>query len=476
MLFNSFEFAVFLPIAFVGFHLLRRLTQRRPLPWQLWLILVSCFFYGCWKPWYLILIAISTVSSYAFGLAIHPAEGTRRRRLMWASIAVDLALLGTFKYGNFLLANLEAAARLSGTELGLPHLPTELPVGISFYTFQTLSYTIDLARKRVAPARSLREFAVYVTFFPQLVAGPIVRAKEFLPQLAAPPHLSLSPKLQRATVGAALFLILAGLAKKMIIADTLLVTTVQPFFASPQGHSALETLGVLWAANFQVYCDFSGYTDVATGAALLFGFQLPLNFNRPFWSRTPMEHWRRWHITLSTWLRDYLYFPLGGSKTTRLRTHLNLIITFLLGGLWHGAGWTFVFWGLYNGVLLVLWREFLPREAKTRLGVAIQVIATFHAICFGLIFLHAHSFADAWIIFGGLARWTAQAPPAFSPLALGMLALAITLHATPQRWKAHLQAGFAQAPAWSLGAITVATAGVLNLFSGFASPFFYFQF
>ena len=465
MLFNSFEFPIFLAVAWPIY----RLLHTRRLPRLIWLLLISAFFYGCWRPWYLVLIAASTVHSYHAGWRIDRSEDPAvRRRWLILGIAGDLLLLGVFKYGNFLL---ETAEALTGA--ALPRIPVALPVGISFYTFQTLSYTIDLYMRRIERSRSLLSFSVFVFFFPQLVAGPIVRAKDFLPQLAEGGR----PRLDRAAIGEGIFLILAGLSKKMILADLLASRIVHPFFAAPAGRSSAEAITALWAANFQVYCDFSGYSDVAIGAALLFGFELPLNFDRPFWSRTPMEHWRRWHISLSTWLKDYLYIPLGGSRKGPLRTDFNLVMTFLLGGIWHGAGWTFVIWGLYNGLLLVAWRRVGVREVRHPLAVPLAVFATFNAICFGLVFLHARSFGDAAAAFASLLNpGGALTPGLLEPVGLGALAAAAALHFTPQSWKAGLRAGFGEAPPWALGITVVLVGAVLSLFSGLAQPFFYFQF
>jgi alginate O-acetyltransferase complex protein AlgI len=468
VLFNSFDFGVFLVVGFGIYQLL----QRWRWPWLLWLLLISAFFYGCWKPWYLLLIAISTINSFSFGLLIDRARRDSLRRLLLAlTVGGDLALLGVFKYGNFVLENLEALAALAGHPMKLGAVPAELPVGISFYTFQTLSYTIDIYRRKLKPTGSLLEFSVFVFFFPQLVAGPIVRASELLPQV-----IGTRPRLDTAAIGQGIFLILSGLSKKMILADTLYATMVHPFFEQPDGHSAVETLLVLWSANFQVYCDFSGYSDVAIGAALLFGFQLPENFNRPFWSRTPMEHWRRWHISLSSWLKDYLYIPLGGSRKGSVRTQINLVITFLLGGLWHGAGWTFLVWGLYNGVLLAFWRKIARREATTLPGKALEVFATFNAICLGLVFLHAHSFYDSWLILTSLLAPARPLTGVLDPIGLLTLAAAVALHATPQGWKARLSEAFSVASPWTLALIVLLVGGVLSLFAGLAAPFFYFQF
>jgi len=467
MLFNSFSFVVFLVVSFGVYQLIQRFRWPR----LLWLLLISAFFYGCWQPWYLILIAISTVTSYVIGGALARSDDERRRKqLLVLGVSSDLLLLSAFKYGNFFLSNIEAGAGLLGLGAELPRVPGELPVGISFYTFQTLSYTIDLYRRKIKPARNLVEFSVFVAFFPQLVAGPIVRAADFLPQLVE------RPRMDTAAIGQGVFLILAGLFKKMVIADSLYFWAVRPFFESPTGHNAVETVVVLWAANFQVYCDFSGYSDVAIGAALLFGFQLPLNFNRPFWSRTPMEHWRRWHISLSTWLRDYLYFPLGGSRGSEWATYRNLIITFLLGGLWHGAGWTFLVWGLYNGIVLAIWRRYAPAPSTSRLGIAVETFITFNTICFGLVFLHAHSFHDAGLILRSMFDVFGSFSGVFDVWSVGMLAFAAALHFTPQDWKTRLQDAFATAPAWTVAFIALLVGGVLSLFAGYSAPFFYFQF
>ena len=467
MLFNSFSFPLFLAVAWVVY----RLLHRRKLPWVVWLLLCSAFFYGCWKPWYLILIFTSTLNSYVAGALIdRSSKQITRKRWLWLSICIDLGLLGVFKYGNFAIDNIQALLHILGFNTELGQVPTELPVGISFYTFQSLSYTIDVYRKRIPRSNSLLEFATYVCFFPQLVAGPIVRARDLLPQFAQ------RPRMDRAALGAGIFLILAGLTKKMVLADTLFIDVVQPYFVDVEGHHAIETITVMWAANFQVYCDFSGYSDVAIGAALLFGFHLPKNFDRPFQSRTPMEHWRRWHISLSTWLKDYLYIPLGGSQKGPTRTQINLVLTFLLGGLWHGAAWTFVFWGLYNGLLLVVWRAWWTKRAKSRVGIAFEIFITFNAICFGLIFLHAHSFSDAWIILKSLTNWNAPMKGALHIFGLSMLGIATVLHFSPSQWKQQLRTLFEEMPASGVAAAIVLIAGVLTLFAGFATPFFYFQF
>ena len=467
MLFNTFEFGVFI----VAVYAVYALIQRWRLPLWIWLLFVSAVFYASWQPWYLILIAASTVNSFVFGWLLGKARrDSLRKKLLAVTVTLDLGLLGVFKYGDFLLESAEVGLATVGMETTLGRIGTVLPVGISFYTFQSLSYTVDIYRRKIEPTANPLKFAVFVFFFPQLVAGPIVRAAEFLPQMGA------RPRLDARAFGEGVFLILAGLAKKMILADTMARHIVRPYFDEPAAFGTLDTLLAVWAANFQVYCDFSGYSDVAIGAALLFGFKLPDNFKRPFVSRTPMEHWRRWHITLSYFLRDYLYFPLGGSKFGPARTMFATVLTFFLGGLWHGAGWTFAVWGLWNGVLLVAWRKWAPKPSTTWWGKGLEIFATFNALCVGLIFLHVDSFAEAGDAFLALLRpaWfdgTLLAAP-------GLLALfgAAALHVSPVDWKTRLQAAFGHMPAWGLAAVGVCAVGVLSLFAGLAAPFFYFQF
>ena len=470
MLFASLEFAVFLMVTWPIWRALQaRAEGGLRTPALLYLLVISAFFYGCWRPWYLLLIGASTIIQYGVGQGIVRSEDpARRRAYLIVGLVADLALLGAFKYGNFLMENAEALAAALGQPLRLPRVPGELPVGISFYTFQTLSYIIDLYRRRMEPARSLLDFAVYVIFFPQLVAGPIVRAADFLPQLHHQLQLGLAP------LGRGLGLILIGLIKKMALADVLHATIVEPFFSAPEQHGAPDALLALWAANFQVYCDFSGYSDVAIGAALLFGFELAPNFDRPFWSQSPMEHWRRWHISLSTWLKDYLYIELGGSRQGPARTDLALVITFFLGGVWHGAGWRFVLWGLYNGVLLVLWRRFGPKPATTLPGRLLLTLATFHVICLGLVFLHADGLSaalEAWGAFGRL-----EAPKLLPTGGLVALGVAIALHASPIRLKQWILECFSEMPAWGWALAILLVGGALSLFAQLSVPFFYFQF
>ena len=290
----------------------------------------------------------------ALGVQVHRALGRRGRRAAarpWVvlAVAVNLVTLGVFKYFDFFAVNLNDVLGVFRLGAPLPLLHVILPVGISFLVFRMLSYVVDIYRGQLAPAPAL-DFAVYVAFFPYLLAGPIARAREFLPQLTSPrnPHAVDSSR--------AFVLILGGLAKKLLIADYLSTHIVNGLFASPQTYSSWEALWGIIAYSVQIYCDFSAYADIAIGISLLLGFELPANFDAPYTARTIQDFWRRWHITLSSWLRDYLYIPLGGNRKGRARTYVNLVVTFLLGGLWHGAGWTFVFWGLLHGTGLAVER------------------------------------------------------------------------------------------------------------------------
>ena len=292
-----------------------------------------------------------------------PGAGGRRggkaaaRRWVVLAVAVNLVTLGAFKYFDFFATSLNSLLGVFRLGAPLPLLHLLLPVGISFLVFRMLTYVIDIYRGQLAPAPAL-DFAVYVAFFPYLLAGPIARAREFLPQLTSPRNP------QAVDSSRAFVLILGGLAKKLLIADYLSTHIVNGLFASPQTYSSWETLWGIIAYSVQIYCDFSAYADIAIGISLLLGFELPANFDAPYTARTIQDFWRRWHITLSSWLRDYLYIPLGGNRKGKGRTYANLIITFLLGGLWHGAGWTFVFWGLMHGTGLAVERARWTRVTR----------------------------------------------------------------------------------------------------------------
>lgn len=340
MLFNSIDFAIFLPLVFAVYWGL----NKAGLKLQNMLILIASYvFYGWWDWRFLALIIFSTLVDYTVGQKLENAKDSHRKLLLWTSIIVNLGLLGFFKYYNFFLDNFIEAFSFFGQEISPNSLNIILPVGISFYTFQTLSYTIDVYRKKLKPSSDLIAFGAYVAFFPQLVAGPIERATNLLPQFATKKTFNYSQAVD------GMRQILWGLFKKVVIADNCAVFANEIFNNSDQYSGATLFLGGAFFA-FQIYGDFSGYSDIAIGTARLFGFNLMQNFAFPYFSRDIAEFWRRWHISLSTWFRDYLYIPLGGSKGTKSKVIRNVFIIFLVSGFWHGANWTFVVWGALNAV------------------------------------------------------------------------------------------------------------------------------
>jgi alginate O-acetyltransferase complex protein AlgI len=371
VIFSSPRFFVFLAV------LLLLLAPRLRLRWKLDILLVaSCVFYAAWDWRYLgLLLGVSAVN-HLCGVRIHAASDPRvRRGWLAASVVASLGTLAYFKYTGFLLANV--AALLEPFGVAVPVVSVLLPAGVSFYTFKTMSYTIDIYRRELEPSRTLRHYSTYVTFFPELIAGPIVRASVFLPQM----DREIGPTADRLRVGASLFLL--GLTKKLLIADRM-ATVADPIFRDPDLYATGSVwLGVL-AYTIQIYCDFSGYSDMAVGTAKMIGYDLPRNFRMPYLAENVAEFWRRWHITLSTWLRDYLYIPLGGNRKGRARTYVNLSLTMLLGGLWHGASWNFVLWGGLHGAALALHRaakELVGERALLPTALAIPVTFLFAMLC-----------------------------------------------------------------------------------------------
>ena len=388
MLFNSLDFFVFVCIVFL---LYTRLSLKK----QNILILVSSyFFYGCWDYRFLSLIIISTLVDYWAGLRIH-TEAKRKKRKIYLvlSVCTNLGILGFFKYFNFFISSAETILSYLGCDASGWRLHIILPVGISFYTFQTMSYTIDIYNRNIKPTHNIIDFAAFVAFFPQLVAGPIERASRLLPQIARPRVLTMEKCKQ------GVWLIVWGLFKKTVIADNL-AEIVNPVFASQSHLNTGLVLISLYAFAFQIYCDFSGYTDIARGVARCMGIDLMVNFNLPYLAVNPSDFWRRWHISLSTWLRDYLYIPLGGNRKGRVRRNINLMTTMLLGGLWHGAAWTFVIWGAYHGVLLIIGRYIQAVGSRFPLNIVteskvIKQIVMFHSICLGWLFFRAETMTQA---------------------------------------------------------------------------------
>ena len=397
MLFNTPEFAVFFVVVLGLYYVLPHRGQN------VMLLAASYLFYGWWDWRFLGLLLFSTVIDYGVGLGLVGLRDERFRKwLLVSSIVIQMSLLAFFKYYNFFAENVAAAGRGLGFEFPPWTLNVLLPVGISFYTFHTMSYTIDIYRRQLEPTRDFIAFALFISYFPQLVAGPIARAHHLLPQTLHPRR----PTLEKCYEGS--YFILWGLFKKVVIADNLSVV-VDRAFHDPAGLDSLAALVAVYAFAWQIYCDFSGYTDIARGCAICMDFHLQLNFNLPYFSVDPGEFWRRWHISLSSWLRDYLFIPLGGSREGTVLTYRNLMLTMLLGGLWHGASWTFVAWGAYHGLLLATYRALCPdldRRLRSPWSRALNVLVFFHLVCIGWIFFRADSLADC----AGIARAFTRAP------------------------------------------------------------------
>jgi alginate O-acetyltransferase complex protein AlgI len=401
MLFCSLKFLTFFALVFFAYW---------ALPWRrarVWLLLVASFyFYASWNKGLAVLIAVSALVDYAVALGMDGTGSARLRKLLLAvSLVGNLGVLVTFKYANFFLASLEEVLRLAGASASLPVLSVLVPVGISFYTFEAINYTVDVYRRRLPAERDLGNFLLFILFFPHLVAGPIVRARDFLPQIRRRKRWSWP----RAQLG--MQYLLMGVFKKLAVADRMALFA-DPVFASPEQFGSGAVWLAMLAYALQIYCDFSGYSDMALGLAHLLGYKLVQNFNLPYLSANMAEFWKRWHISLSTWLRDYLFFPLGGSRGPAWRTAVNLLVVMTLAGLWHGASWIYVLWGFGQGLLLVIHRTFrqfcggrpgLDRALRTRAGTVLRVSITFLTISLGLVFFRSTTFATAGEMFYRLA-------------------------------------------------------------------------
>ncbi len=423
MLFNSVQFGCFFALVYALYALLGRWAQNRLL------LVASYFFYGCWNPKLLSLIAISTVVDYFCGIRIEETTDPRvRRRYVALSVATNLGILGAFKYFDFFAESLGAMLSALGVDVAPLRLHLILPVGISFYTFQTMSYSLDVHRGRVRAERDILDFALYVAFFPQLVAGPIERAAHFLPQIRA------ERKITWESWRAGGWLILLGFFQKVVIADNL-APVADAVFAKPGEFGALVTLTGIYAFAFQIYGDFAGYSNIARGLAALMGFDLMANFRMPYFAQGPSDFWRRWHISLSSWLRDYLYIPLGGNRGTVRETRANLMATMLLGGLWHGASWNFVAWGGFHALLLIGYAAmsgWLARVApadgwRATLWTGARTVVFFHLVCLGWVFFRAAYLQDATAMLGALFEPSPSlaSPPADLLLVWGFAALAL---------------------------------------------------
>ena len=392
MLFNSITFFVFLPTVFILYWFIFNKSHKLQ---NILLLLASYIFYGWWDYRFLLLIFISTLIDFIVGLALAKEEGKNSRNLLlWLSLLLNLGILGVFKYYDFFLSTLISSFQEAGIMLNIQSLNIILPVGISFYTFQTLSYTIDIWKGELKPTRNFINFAGFVSFFPQLVAGPIERASSLLPQFRV--HKKFDSDLAISGIN----LIIWGLFKKVVIADNAAVYS-NAIFENYESHNSLTLiLGVFYFA-FQIYGDFSGYSDIAIGTGRLFGFRLMRNFNYPYFSRNISEFWKRWHISLSTWFRDYVYIPLGGSRMNKFFTIRNIMIVFLVSGLWHGANWTFILWGGIHAFLFL--PVFFLKNSNNNsdhidlsFKILFKIIFTFSTVCFAWIFFRAENIFQAF--------------------------------------------------------------------------------
>ena len=384
MLFHSYAFFLLFTITAVVYWSIKDEPKR-----VLWLVVASIVFYANWNPWLVFLILFTAVFDFFIAQRIEAAVSLRSRKLLLvSSLLVSLSLLAFFKYTNFLIDTGSSLLYWFGFEPPKTMLRIILPLGISFYTFETISYVVDVYLGRIKAERNALNYALFLMFFPHLIAGPIVRPGFFLPQVKRRKFLNW----ESIQVGARLFLL--GLFKKAVIADQIAIL-VDPVFANPQTCSSATIWAAVLCYAVQIYCDFSGYSDMAIGTAYALGYHLPENFNMPYFSLNIAEFWRRWHMSLATWLRDYLYIPLGGNRHGRLKTYRNLMITMLLGGLWHGAGWTFVFWGFYHGVLLAVHRALpWPSWLDKKVFIPLRWATTFLCVCIGWVFFRAKKFSE----------------------------------------------------------------------------------
>ncbi len=404
MLFPTITFAIFLTIVL----LVHTVLLKKPTLWKICMLVASYVFYSWWDWRFLTLIWASTLVDFWAGEKIERSTSTRHRRsYLLLSICTNLGILAYFKYAGFFVDSFVDVMGSLGFNLSVEPLRIILPVGISFYTFQTMSYSIDIYRNNLKPTKSLLDFALFVGFFPQLVAGPIVRAKDFLQQLS-------TNNREPVQMGRATKLILGGLFKKIVIADLLATEIVDGVFRNPGGSTGLETLIGIYGYALQIYGDFSGYSDIAIGIALLLGFQFSDNFNQPYRALSLQDFWRRWHISLSSWLRDYLYIGLGGNRKGKIRTYRNLLFTMLLGGLWHGAAWTFVAWGLLHGGGLAVERAIDERRVASvstnPFRRFLRGFLTFHLVCAGWVFFRSVDMERAFEVFAALGNSWTSAP------------------------------------------------------------------
>jgi D-alanyl-lipoteichoic acid acyltransferase DltB (MBOAT superfamily) len=471
MLFNSLHFVLlFFPVAVTGYYLL---PHRFRWPW---LLVLSAYFYMSFVPYYILILAVTILVDYAAGLVISKKSGVERRMWLMLSIVANVSFLAFFKYFAFLRDNILQIGRFAGYDIPIPALSIVLPIGLSFHTFQSMSYTIEVYRGNQEPERHLGIFALYVLFFPQLVAGPIERPQNLLHQFRERHRFDYDG------VTNGMKLIVWGLFQKMVIADRLAVT-VDRIYAHPNEFGGLTLALATFFFAFQIFCDFAGYSDVAIGTAQVLGFKLMTNFRQPYLARSVAEFWQRWHISLSTWFRDYLYLPLGGNRRGRWRHMVNVLIVFAVSGLWHGADWKFVIWGAINGVFVVMAGLPAPGSKKAAFQPApaiVRRIATFALVCFTWVFFRAGSLGEAFTILGRIfslqpddvASSIGKAPLI---IATGLVGLAILGQVVREGYQ--VRELMSCQPAWLRWSVyAAALTGILLLGEFHSRDFIYFQF
>lgn len=479
MLFNSLQFLIFFSIVTATYFALPHRGR-----WQL-LLIASCYFYMVLVPEYILILFFLIVVDYSAGLILERTSGGTRRFVLILSLVANIGVLGVFKYFNFLNTNLHAAFHLFGLPYGIGNLGLVLPIGLSFHTFQSMSYTIEVYRGRYRAEHHLGIYALYVLFYPQMVAGPIERPGNLLRQF----HEQQTFDYQRVADG--LKLMVWGLFKKVVIADRLALL-VNHVYDHPTATSGFPLLLATYAFSFQIYCDFSGYSDIAIGAAKVMGIRLMNNFNRPYYAKSIGEFWRRWHISLSSWFRDYLYIGMGGNRVPQARWYFNLFFVFLVSGLWHGANWTYVIWGALHGFYLIF--SIVTQKPRERLVVLIgldrvpwlrkvtSVFITFHLVTLSWILFRARSLADAWYT---LTHLGFSVPAGFfANLGLARLDLAVAILSIVVLESVHLlqrrepiMARLRNRPAWTRWALYATAVFAILMFGEFISlDFIYFQF
>lgn len=489
LIFTRFYFWVFFAVVMAGYSII----YKKKTPRNAYLFFLSLFFYYKSSGIYFLLLIFSTVTDFFIAKSIYKSDKQAVRKLLVTlSIFINLFVLSYFKYSYMFIDTVNAlfgtnfhvvnyfnlwANKFAGGHFDIDKII--LPVGISFFTFQTISYTVDVYRKKIKPVTNILDFGFYVSFFPQLVAGPIVRAAEFVPQLYKEYSVS------RAEFGLAVFMILNGLLKKLFISDYIAVNFIDRVFSNPMTYSGFENMMGLYAYSMQVYADFSGYTDIAIGVALLMGFRLPKNFNSPYKALHVGEFWKRWHISLSTWLKDYLYIPLGGNRHGEFRTNLNLMITMLLGGLWHGNTWQFVIWGGLNGVGLIIykfWRKISPFRGNHHWAVRIYAIfLTFNFITMTRIWFRSETMNKAndmiyQMLYAFDVSKVWEMIVAYKNV-FGLLLFAYIIHWLPTKWKDWYKQTFINLPLGVMVLVVVIIVFIIYQFRTFdLQPFIYFQF